>query len=1225
MDALLTYIPMDRRHALAQRVDLPDRTSGAALFADISGFTALTEALVIELGAQRGAEELTRYLNLVYDAIINEVHRYHGSVIAFAGDAITCWFDGDNGLRATASALAMQQQMSQFAEVRTPVGSTVMLAMKAAVAAGPARRFLLGDPTIRLIDVLAGGTLERLANAEHQARKGDVVLDSATAQQLSDVLAIKEWTANSEDTPGVAVIQGLRQPVAEMPWPPLPSTLAEAEIQPWLLRPVYERLRHGLGDFLAELRPTVALFVRFVGIDYDNDAMAGATLDRYIRWVQSVVERYAGTLIDVNMGDKGSYLYINFGAPLAHEDNAARAASAALELRQPPAGLEMIRGVQIGISQGRMRAGAYGGSTHRTYGVLGDEVNMAARLMMAAAPSQILVSEIAQRTIAADFMWKELPPMRVKGKREPVTVYALLSAQETKQVPLTLGRYMLPLIARQQELAELEAKLRLAQQGQGQIVSITSEAGLGKTRLVAELVKRAQAAGVTTYVGVCESFGIHSSYLVWESIWRGLFGLEAQGPLEQQVAHLQERLAAVDPLLAERYPLLGSVLNLSIPENELTRSLDAKTRKRALETLLVDYLRGRPWSTPLLFVLEDGHWVDPLSQDLLEVIGQAIVDLPVLIVLNYRPTTAEHLRNLQINTLPYHTTIELAPLGATESAGLLQHKLEQLTGRPIQLDPDLADRIVKQAEGNPFYIEELVNYLHYQGLHEGNESGRTVELPDSLQRLVLSRMDQLSEQQKITIKVASVIGRIFKAAWLPHIRPDLGEAQQIYHDLLVITRHEITAPDANETEITYLFKQAITQGVAYESLPYAVRAAMHEQIGQFIERAYPDQIEQFLDLLAYHYDHSENAEKRVEYLLRAGQAAQKNYANSAAIDYYQRALPLLTNEQRLEMMLKLGQVLELDGQWQAAEVLYQQALTLASDAQDARAHARYETAIGELYRKQGHYEAAKQRFQQARSVFEAIQDQVGVGQVLHYSGTLAAQQGDYETARQRYQESLAIRRTLGDQTNIASLLSNLGILARFQKDYQAARSLHEESLAIRRASSDRWAIANSYNNLALVLRDQREHRSARAMLEESLRISRAVGDKWSIANTLTSLAEVALEQGDQPAVARFLAESLIINRALGEQRAIAFLLESCAVLAATQTQPQLALQLAATADTLRQTIGAPLAPADVQRLSQALEPARQALSAEEQAKAEALGRTTPLEAAIRQALDFTNQ
>jgi class 3 adenylate cyclase len=177
MESLTIYLPMDRRHALVHDQVLPDRTHGGALFADISGFTPLTDALVHELGQQRGVEELTRYLNLVYDAVINEVHRFRGSVIAFAGDAITCWFDGDNGLRATASALAMQSVMRQFAAIRTPAGTTVALSIKASVATGPARRFIVGIPTIRVLEALAGDTLVRLAGGEHLAHKGEVVID----------------------------------------------------------------------------------------------------------------------------------------------------------------------------------------------------------------------------------------------------------------------------------------------------------------------------------------------------------------------------------------------------------------------------------------------------------------------------------------------------------------------------------------------------------------------------------------------------------------------------------------------------------------------------------------------------------------------------------------------------------------------------------------------------------------------------------------------------------------------------------------------------------------------------------------------------------------------------------------------------------------------------------------------------------------------------------------
>jgi class 3 adenylate cyclase len=190
---LAVYIPMDRRQALARGQSLPDRTRGAALFADVSGFTQLTEALVLELGRQRGAEELTRQLNDVYTALISHVHRYRGSVISFSGDAITCWFDGDEGIRATACALAIQQEMTRFAQVNTPGGTIISLAIKVAVTTGPVRRFLVGDPAIQYIDVLAGATLDDMAAAEKQAQKGEVVLGPTAVALLHNHLSILAW------------------------------------------------------------------------------------------------------------------------------------------------------------------------------------------------------------------------------------------------------------------------------------------------------------------------------------------------------------------------------------------------------------------------------------------------------------------------------------------------------------------------------------------------------------------------------------------------------------------------------------------------------------------------------------------------------------------------------------------------------------------------------------------------------------------------------------------------------------------------------------------------------------------------------------------------------------------------------------------------------------------------------------------------------------------------
>lgn len=353
LQSLVVYMPMDRRHALVAGRALPDRQHGAALFADISGFTQLTEALVRELGAQRGAETLTIYLNLVYDAVVDEVHRYGGSVVAFAGDAITCWFDDDDpaqggpgaSLAAAGAALAMQAAMRRFAALKTPAGSTITLSMKAAVATGTARRFVVGDPDIRLLDALAGETLDRLARAEHQAAKGEVIVDEPTASLLESraevgaEFKIEFGDERSDDNSGVRyrIVRTTLTPLPVRPWPYLATAvLNRRQLRPWLLGPVHERLRLGRGDFLAELRPTVALFVRFDGIDYDTDARAGAKLDAYVRWVQSVVARYDGTLIDLNFGDKGSYLYVNFGAPIAHEDNAETRGGDSTGLAQTP-------------------------------------------------------------------------------------------------------------------------------------------------------------------------------------------------------------------------------------------------------------------------------------------------------------------------------------------------------------------------------------------------------------------------------------------------------------------------------------------------------------------------------------------------------------------------------------------------------------------------------------------------------------------------------------------------------------------------------------------------------------------------------------------------------------------------------------------------------------------------------------------------------------------------
>lgn len=1126
MHSLGNYLPQDRLRALIRGESLPGHTQGSAIFADISGFTPLTEKLTRAHGSRKGVEALSHQLNAVYGALIDRVDRYGGSIISFAGDSIIGWFDemdsGSASLRAATCALAMQAAMRGFDE----------LSLKVIITTGPARRFVVGDPEIQLMDSLAGSTIARLAIGDRLIQKGEVLVDGVTCNLLSEIAGLGEERLDPGSLERFTILESLARPAEEVILPPIHLERVPAEIlRPWLLSSVYQREFSGMGSFLTELRPAVPLFLNFSGIDYDNDAGAGEKLNAFVVHAQRVISKYEGSLLQLIIGDKGSYLYAVFGAFTAHEDDGHRAVFAALELRQIPRKLAYIDSLQMGISLGTLRVGVYGNQKRRTYAALGDDVNLAARLMSIARPDEILLPGRVQIVIGDIFTLEPREPIVMKGKGDPQPVFGVAGISHRRATRLPEPAYRLPMVGRQQELALIQDKLSLASQGKGQVIGITAEAGMGKSRLIAEIIRLARKRGFVGYGGACQSSGTTTAYLVWQSIWQAFFDLDPEMPQRRQIRLLEGELEDRVPERVEALPLLGLVLNLPLPENEFTLALEPKDRKSALEILLEDCLKSAARETPLLIVLEDLHWIDPLSHDLLENLARAAENLPVCFVLAYRPPDSAWTQTQRVERLAHFTRIELKDLTASDAEQLIRAKLAQLfPERTGALPRALADEITLKSQGNPFFIEELLNFLHDRGLNPYDAQAlEELDLPASLQTLILSRIDQLTEPQKVTLKVASVIGRVFPFSWLYGYYPSLGDESTVKEHLTVLSRLDLTPLDTPDPELAYLFKHIVTQEVAYESLSYTTRAQLHELLALYLEETYSH--DPPIHVLAFHYSRSNNLPKRREYLSKSGDAARAAYSNTTALDYYRQALETSPPpEEAIDLHLNSGAVLQLIGRRDEARDHFIQALQIATENQIMPKIVESEIRMGNAWMLHSDHTQALVWLENAYKHAVEINDLRGTCDVLCELGVTHWRLGNFDTARQYLQQGLDLARQLADKKKQAYTLTVLGPLNADIGNYAESHEIFEEGLRLARETNDKRRIAGILNNYSNTHYREGNYEAAQKQLEECLAVVREIGDKRGEALARNNLGNIYYLKNDFDTALKYYKEALRLGQ-----------------------------------------------------------------------------------------------
>lgn len=1150
---LHAYLPQDRLRALLRKQPLPDRATGSALFADISGFTPLTEALGEMLGARRGAEEMTKHLSRIYNALIAEVERYGGSVIDFAGDSVMCWFDDAHSPappRAVRCALALQRVMDSFPAFSLPSGESVVMAVKVAVASGQARRFVVGDPEVNCMDVLAGDTVMRVSTGEHHAQKGEALADRATVDALDGKLDIGEWRVHSDSDihESFAVIRGIKtgfdEPGAAPLSPPgLESQPPDLELKPWLHPAIYERERSGQESLTTEFRPCAALFVRFGGIDYDADG-AGEQLNQWVCAMQAGARSFGGALLQLTIGDKGSYAYISIGALSMHEDDPRRAVKLALLLRDEARSLGFLSPLQIGVTQGTLFVGRHGSATRKFFGALGDDVNLAARFMTTASLGEILISGRVRKAVSEEFIVEARPPLTVKGKAEPLSVYSVLGAKQQRAVRLQEPEYALPMIGREKELAMISDKLALAVQGRGQILGVTGEAGLGKSRLVAEGIRLAHRGKLVGYGSVCKSDEVNTPYLVWNAVWNAFFDLDPVMPLRKQVRSIEAELADMAPDNLDAIPLLGSILGLPLPENDFTRLLQPKDRKSQLEALLMRCLEfaAREASESgggLLLVLEDLHWIDPVSSNLLDLIARAVESLPILILLTYRLPEIDILdpgvNNLR--NLGHFTEIRLTELNDAESEQIIRGKLSQLFSEQRSGVPsELIRRVIRRAQGNPFYLEEVLNFLHDNGVDPRDADAMTsFELPASLHSLILSRIDRLTPSQQLAFRVASVIGRVFRYDDLLSYYPWQGAAGHLKSDLQALVKADLISVESPEPDPAYLFRHLVIREVGYQNITYTARVQLHELYAHHLEHAHADAIEQITPQLAFHYDRAQSYDKAAYYLARSGGQAAAGYANEEALSYFNRALILLPAEsdprKRFDIIWKRERIYDLLGKRAEQRQDLTSLTRLAGQFEDAPTlRAQIFIRRAQLEIDMGDFASAKAHAQAAIREANADLQSNGAPPDLHVDALLLEVRamflaGQAIQAKPQLDDALALAREYRYLRGEYNALANLGLWNWYNGDNQTAADLMRQSLSLIRQAGDVRRESDILNNLGIVSKDMYRFDEALDHYRTARNIVRKIGDRSGEATLLNNMGRAGLMSGDYGAAIEYCAQS----------------------------------------------------------------------------------------------------
>ncbi|NJN15715.1 MAG: AAA family ATPase [Oscillochloris sp.] len=932
---LAAYIPRDRAAYIFSGHPLSAR--GIALIADISGFTPLTEGLAQALSAARGAEELTRALNSVFTPLIAAAHAYGGSIVKFGGDALIIWFPQPQHRstsvmlrRALAAAHAMQAAIAQSGTVHTDAG-TYTLTMKIGMAYGPVLRVYLGNVLYGYEDVIGGTTLDRMAEAEHHANAGEVVLDPSGLSDLAQLAPILEQRDE------FVLVGPPYNPPRLVPIP-LPlfedSAAALIELRAYVPQEVYTALREGRSQ-PAELKPVVSIFVQFQGIRYEDGRRAEEQLSAYFGAAQRVAAGYGGRVNRLITGDKGSVLHLIFGAPRALEELELRAARCALELRALPAQMPFITAQRIGMATGRAFAGPVGSSERNDYTVMGDTINLSARLMQRADANQIVIGPTLAARLRSTMAITPLGPTRLKGKAAPVELFAL------DGVAVQFARPAAQVIGRDNELALLRERLAGLAIGHSGVLLLSGELGMGKTHLLDALRRTADLRWV---VAAATDYGGQAGGALIAAALRELLAL----PAGADYAALEQATTA---LLGERAgdsaaPYLARLLGITLDERRAREldSLGGESLRWRLSRLVGELTAAALAHGPLVIALDDLQWADPTS---LELLGSLLALVPsephpsiaqssLLLILSHRPDVSGRAEALLTRLAASGVTqVKLGAIGPDAARIIVLQHAPDVTAAALE-------QMIARGAGTPLFLVELARATA--------ASGPDAILPETIEGVLQAQIDRLPGPLRATLQLAAVLG--------PAGEPRLLRELIATSEAIVVERIAalIGAGFLLGEGEDYRFRHTLIRESAYSALLYVRRREYHGAAAKAIERIFPTQIAERSATIGMHYERAGSFLEAARYHGQAADAARLLDAGEEAEAGYRHVLALLEQaggggELRGRTLLKLAQVKMNAGDYMAAQELYDAAFELLDQLEGRAERASQQASVfrmGEL-------------------------------------------------------------------------------------------------------------------------------------------------------------------------------------------------------------------------------------------------------------------------------------